>query len=153
MPRAVFYTVFWPMSTISPSHRILSEKDYASAVGLMEHTGVVCNSYAQYQKWGSIASPLYTVTSWILNWAFSLGAFFLIGGHALACTIFASALIWAFGVRTFNYEGHGKGKDKRQEGIDFDRRNMSINQYWPGIVGGMAQQPPPVPAQRAFRVF
>lgn len=119
-----------------PIAQDLSEKDYASAVGLMEHTGVVCNSYAQYQKWGSIASPLYTVTSWILNWAFWYGAFFLIGGHALACTIFASALIWAFGVRTFNYEGHGKGKDKRQEGIDFDRRNMSINQYWPGIVAG-----------------
>ena len=48
----------------------------------------------------------------------------------------ASALIWAVGVRTFNYEGHGKGADKRRDGTDFNRQDMSINQLWPGFVAG-----------------
>jgi len=114
----------------------LSEKDYAGVSGLLQHTGIKCNSYAEYQKWGTVAHPVNTIVTVILNWAFWYTAFFLIGGHALASTLFAGALIWAFGVRTFNYEGHGKGKDKRQDGVDFDRKNLSINQYWPGIVAG-----------------
>ncbi|HVS92897.1 MAG TPA: hypothetical protein VHE59_12730, partial [Mucilaginibacter sp.] len=61
---------------------------------------------------------------------------YLIGGMALVCTLFASAGVWAVGVRTFNYEGHGKGKDKRKEGTDYNRDDMSINQIWPGFVAG-----------------
>jgi len=54
----------------------------------------------------------------------------------MACTVFAAAAFWAVGVRTFNYEGHGKGEDKRREGTDFNTNDMSINQMWPGIVAG-----------------
>ncbi len=114
----------------------LDEKDYAGVVGLLQHSGIKCNSYEEYRKWGSVAHPVNTIVSWVLNWSFWYTAFFLIGGHALACTLFTGALIWAFGVRTFNYEGHGKGKDLRRDGVDFDRKNMSINQMWPGIVAG-----------------
>ena len=62
--------------------------------------------------------------------------FYLIGGIPLAVALFGGAFFWAVGVRTFNYEGHGKGKDKREDGMDFNRSDMSINQYWPGIVAG-----------------
>jgi fatty-acid desaturase len=114
----------------------LNENDYARAAALMDPTGIKCNSYAQYKKWGSVSCPAYSVGIWLLNWAFWYSIFFLIGGNALACTIFGSALIWAVGVRTFNFEGHGKGKDKRKEGVDFSEKDMSVNQYWPGIVAG-----------------
>lgn len=114
----------------------LSEKDYAGVVGLLQHTGLKCNSYTLYRKWGSVSNPVYTVATWLFNWAFWYTVFFLLGGHALACALFAGALIWGFGVRTFNFEGHGKGKDLRKDGVDFDRKNMSVNQYWPGIVAG-----------------
>jgi fatty-acid desaturase len=60
----------------------------------------------------------------------------LIGGFGLAFAIFGAAGFWAVGVRTFNYEGHGKGEDKRRHGVDFNREDMSINQVWPGIVAG-----------------
>lgn len=114
----------------------LSRTDYARVVALLAHTGVKSNSYEQYQKWGSVAHPARTVSIWLLNWSFWYLVFFLIGGHALACTLFAGALIWSVGVRTFNYEGHGKGKNKQQDGVDFNREDMSINQYWPGFVAG-----------------
>jgi fatty-acid desaturase len=114
----------------------LDEKDYARVSALMDPTGIKCNSYVQYKKWGSVSNPVYSVGIWLLNWTFWYGMFFLIGGNALACTIFGSALIWAIGVRTFNFEGHGKGKDKRKEGFDFSKNDMSVNQYWPGIVAG-----------------
>ncbi len=119
-----------------PITRNLDEKDYSRVAGLMQHTGITCNTYAQYQKWGSVAHPVNTILSTSLNWVFWYTVFFMLGGHALACTLFAGALIWAFGIRTFNYEGHGKGKDKRIEGVDFDRKNRSINQIWPGFVAG-----------------
>jgi hypothetical protein len=37
-------------------------------------------------------------------------AFYLIGGPALAVSLFGAAGFWAIGVRMFNYEGHAKGK-------------------------------------------
>lgn len=119
-----------------PIAQNLSEEDYKKALILMKHTGVPANSYSQYLKWGSVARPFNTVFSLILNWSFWFGIFFLIGGFGLVCAIFGSACIWAVGVRTFNYEGHGKGKDKRVDGIDYNRDDMSVNQLWPGFVAG-----------------
>jgi len=119
-----------------PIAKDLTEKDYYRATRLMKHTGITPNTYAQYQKWGSIANPARTILATVLNWGFWYAAFYLIGGHGLACTLFGAAGIWAVGVRTFNYEGHGKGKDMRRDHTDFNRNDMSINQLWPGFVAG-----------------
>ena len=119
-----------------PIAKDLSEKDYEHALKLMRHTGVMANSYRQYQKWGSIANPWLTVLHWVLNWSFWYGVFYLIGGHPLACALFTGADVWTVGVRTFNYEGHGKGKDQRKQGTDYNWNDRSINQAWPGIVAG-----------------
>jgi stearoyl-CoA desaturase (delta-9 desaturase) len=116
--------------------RNLSEADYAKTAALIGHTGVRVNSYAQYQKWGSICHPAYTAAHFLLNWIFWFGAFYLIGGMALAVAIFGMTAVWAVGIRTYNFEGHGRGKDKRQEGIDFNRKDLSINQVWPGMITG-----------------
>ncbi len=119
-----------------PIARNMDEHTYNRCVKLMKHTGQVSNTYAQYQRWGSLANPLRTIGGVILNWGFWYAVFFFIGGHELACTIFGAAGFWAVGVRTFNYEGHGKGEDKRREGVDYNRNDMSVNQLWPGIVAG-----------------
>ena len=114
----------------------LNESDYNKAASLLIPTGIKCNTYEQYKKWGSVASPFSTIGLILLNWIFWGGVFFITGGPALVFALFGGACIWAIGVRTFNYEGHGKGKDKRTDGMDFNRKDMSINQYWPGIVAG-----------------
>jgi len=119
-----------------PIARNMNEKDYGHCVKLMDHTGVNPNTYIQYKKYGSIVNPGRAILGIILNWGFWFTVFFLIGGPALVCTMFGAAGFWAVGVRTFNYEGHGKGKDKRRDGIDFNRADMSINQIWPGFVAG-----------------
>jgi stearoyl-CoA desaturase (delta-9 desaturase) len=119
-----------------PIAKNLSQSDYHRLTKLLDHTGVKINSYEQYQIWGSLCHPLYTLLSFSLNWLFWYGVFYWIGGHALAITIFASAGFWAFGVRTFNFSGHGGGKDKRRDGVDFNRKDLSINQLWPGLVTG-----------------
>jgi sn-1 stearoyl-lipid 9-desaturase len=114
----------------------LSPKDYARVAGLVDHTGVIPNTYEQYQTWGSICHPARLYAHFALNWAFWYGAFFLIGGHALACAIFGMSALWAIGIRDFNYDAHGCGKDKRKEGIDFNKRDLSINQFFAGTVSG-----------------
>lgn len=119
-----------------PIAKDMSERDYLRCKNLMKHTGIITNSYRQYQKWGSLANPYRTIATIILNWGFWFTVWYLIGGPALVCTLFAAAGVWAVGVRTFNYEGHGKGKDKRREGTDYNREDMSINQVWPGFVAG-----------------
>lgn len=119
-----------------PIAKNLSEADFNRVKMLMQHTGVKANTYQQYQKWGSYVNPWYAVVSWLLNWSFWYFVFYTTGGHALACSLFGAAGFWAVGVRTFNYEGHAKGKDKQREGIDFSRKDKSINQLWPGIVAG-----------------
>jgi fatty-acid desaturase len=119
-----------------PIARNMTEKDYNRCVTLMKHTGVNTNTYAQYKVWGTLANPTRTIISIILNWGFWFLLFFLIGGPGLACAVFGAAGFWAVGVRTFNYEGHGKGEDKRRDGVDYNREDMSINQIWPGYVAG-----------------
>lgn len=114
----------------------MDESTYNKVKALLSHMGVKTNSYQQYLKWGSICHPLRTIAHYFLNWAFWFGFFYLVGGLPLAVAIFAGAGTWAVGIRTFNYEGHGKGKDKRQDGIDFNRTDLSINQVWPGYVAG-----------------
>jgi fatty-acid desaturase len=114
----------------------LTENNYSKAAHFMRNSGVVINSYNQYLKWGSVASPFYTVALWLGNWAFWYGVFYLIGGNALACTLFSATLFWTIFVRAFNYTGHGKGEIKHVDGIDFDRRNLSINQTRPGWFSG-----------------
>jgi len=119
-----------------PIARNMSEKDYNKCVNLMSHTGITPNTYTQYKKWGTIANPTRTILGILLNWGFWFAVLFLIGGPSLVCAVFGAAGIWAVGVRTFNYEGHGKGKDKRRDGVDHNREDMSINQIWPGFVAG-----------------
>lgn len=114
----------------------LSEKEYAQMCRLMDHTGVKANTYSQYLKWGSIAHPFRTVMHFALSWLFWGSVFYLVGGPGLAFALMGSAGVWAFGVRTFNYEGHARGKEKQQDGIDFNRADLSINQTWPGYVSG-----------------
>jgi stearoyl-CoA desaturase (delta-9 desaturase) len=116
--------------------RNLSEMDYGRVVRMVEHTGVKSNTYAQYLRWGSVAHPARTVAHYLLNWAGNFAFFYWIGGLPLAVAIFGMAGVWAFGVRTFNYDGHGRGKDRRQDGIDFNRKDQSVNQIWPGYVAG-----------------
>jgi len=114
----------------------LDEKDYDRATHFMKHTGVWINSYKKYKIWGSIASPFYTIALWLGNWAFWYAVLYLIGGHGLACAIFSAAMFWFALVRIFNYTGHGKGEEKHVEGLDFDRSNLSINQWRPGYFAG-----------------
>ena len=119
-----------------PIAKDMSEEDYIRTSKFLTHTGIYINTYKQYQRWGSVAHPGVTAIHWVLNWAFWYGTFYLIGGHGLACAMFFGAMLWVLAVRTFNYQGHGGGKDKRQDGIDFNRRDMSINQTRPGLLGG-----------------
>lgn len=116
--------------------RDLTEGDYKRAARFLGHTGVQVNSFKQYLRWGSLASPLYTVLLWLLNWGFWYGIFYLLGGHALACALFSAAMLWFILVPAFNYTGHGKGEKKHVDGIDFDRSNLSINQTRPGLFAG-----------------
>ena len=134
--QAGFLYCFLADANHQPIAKNMTEADYNRTLRFMQHTGVPANSYNEYLKWGSIASPWKTILSTVLNWIFWYGVFYLLGGPVLAAAMFTAAFIWAFGVRTFNYEGHGKGKDKRKEGTDYNEKDMSINQLWPGIVAG-----------------
>lgn len=119
-----------------PIAKDLSESDYNRVTLLMKHTGVKANTYRQYLKWGSYVNPSAALQAWVLNWSIWYLTFYLIGGHALACCLFGAAGFWAVGVRTFNYEGHGKGKNVQVAGVDFNTNDNSVNQVWPGIVAG-----------------
>lgn len=119
-----------------PIAKNLDSADYNRVKMLMRHTGVKANSFEQYLRWGSYVHPGWSLFAWFGNWAFWYLAFYLMGGHALACCLFGAAGFWAVGVRTFNYEGHGKGKNVQVEGNDFNTGDNSINQIWPGIVAG-----------------
>lgn len=119
-----------------PIAKDLSRAEYARVCKLMAPTGVRGNTYEEYLRWGSYARPLRTTLEFLGNWAFWYAVFFLIGGHALATALFGAAMIWAIGIRTFNFESHGKGRDLQKDGLDFSRRDKSINQLWPGFVAG-----------------
>jgi len=119
-----------------PIRRDLTEKDYDHVCQLVRHTGMRCNSYEQYQRWGSIAHPARLIAHYLINWAFWYAAFYAMGGHALATALFGWSAMWAVGIRTHNYDLHAFGKDRRQDGVDFDRGSLAVNAIWPGFVAG-----------------
>ena len=114
----------------------LTEAQYLRVGRLLGHTGVRLNSYEKYLRWGSLSDPLRTVSHYVLNWTFWYSVYFALGGHALATAIFGLSFFWAFGVRTFNFAGHGGGRDARRLGSDFNHNDLSVNQWWPGYVAG-----------------
>lgn len=131
-----FFYCFLADVNHQPIAKDLSEEDYNKAAAMMKHTGVKINSYAGYLKWGSIAHPLTTIIATLANWVFWISIFYLIGGPYLTVALLTGTFIWAVGVRTFNYEGHAKGEEKQVPGIDYNTKDKSINQWWPGIVAG-----------------
>ncbi|MBP1652383.1 MAG: fatty acid desaturase [Bacteroidetes bacterium] len=133
---AGFLYCFLADANHQPIAKDLSEEDYYKAAAMLSHTGVKANDYATYQKWGSIAHPLNALLSTLGNLAFWLTIFYFIGGVYLVVSIMAGAFVWGVGVRTFNYEGHAKGETKHVSGFDFNHKDKSINQWWPGIVAG-----------------
>jgi sn-1 stearoyl-lipid 9-desaturase len=114
----------------------LSPRDYESVCRLLRHTGMTCNTYEQYQRWGTATNPGRLWLHYLLNWAFWYAVFFLVGGHPLATGLFFGAGMWSMGMRAHNYDLHAGGKDRRRDGIDFDRRNLSVNASWPGFIAG-----------------
>ena len=119
-----------------PIAKDLTSGEYRRAARLLGLTGMRVNSYEEYQKWGSLSDPARTLAHHVLNWAFWYAVYFALGGHALATAIFGASFFWAFGIRAFNFDGHGGGRDSRQTGHDFHRGDLSINQWWPGYVAG-----------------
>ncbi|MFI5155515.1 MAG: fatty acid desaturase [Chitinophagales bacterium] len=114
----------------------MSELDYNKTSRFLSNSGNVINSYRQYRYWGSVSSPYYTVAIWLLNWSCWFTILYFIGGFALACTIFSSAMLWFIFIRAFNFTGHGKGKVKHVDGLDYDRTNLAVNQSRPGMLTG-----------------
>lgn len=135
-PKAGFLYCFLADSIHQPIAHDLSEADYKKACGYVARTGIPMNDYAGYLKWGTIAHPVSLWSHMVLNWLFWGTVFYLIGGPALVCALFGAGCVWVVGVRTFNYGAHGSGGDQRVDGEDFNRRDMSINQIWPGVVAG-----------------
>jgi sn-1 stearoyl-lipid 9-desaturase len=119
-----------------PISRNLSEPEYQRVRQMLLHSGIKTNSFRQYQYWGTVSHPLHTFFSIALNWIFWGLIFYLIGGLTLVSILFGSAFFWGLGIRTFNYQGHGKGHDKRKTGVDFNRDDMSINELRPGFLAG-----------------
>ena len=131
-----FWYCFLADVTTQPIVKDLTPEEYQRLTHMLAHTKGKVNSYEQYQKWGSLCHPAREFLHFGLNWAFWYGVFYWIGGHPVATASFGGAFTWAFGVRTFNFEGHGAGKDKHRDGIDFNRADLSINQKWPGLITG-----------------
>ncbi len=133
---AGFWYVFLAEFNHQTINKDLSEQDYNKVRKLMAHTGVWTNNFKQYQRWGSLAHPLYVIGMWLLNWSIWITALYFIGGFGLVTALFSSSLLWFILVRIFNFTGHGKGEVKHVDGLDFDRTNLAINQTRPGLFTG-----------------
>lgn len=114
----------------------LGEQDYGILVKMMSRSGVALNSYRAYLQWGTLSLPLAVIGNLLLNWVAWYLIFWWLGGHGIACAMFSAAISWFIMVRAFNFTGHGKGRALHRHGIDFDQRNLSLNQLRPGILAG-----------------
>jgi stearoyl-CoA desaturase (delta-9 desaturase) len=138
-----FFYCFFADTNHQLLNRNLSEEDYHQASKLMRHTGCPINSYEAYKKYASVVPPSYILLNWVLNWSFWAAVFYFVGqftgfgGVNMLIACFSGTFVWAVGIRTFNFEGHGKGKGEKAWGSDdYNRKDYSINQIWPGYVAG-----------------
>ena len=59
--------------THQPIAKDLNLDEYTRTAKFLAHTGIYINSYKQYQKWGSVGHPFFTMLHIVLNWAFWYG--------------------------------------------------------------------------------
>jgi len=125
--------------SISNHHPIawdLGEADYDRLTRLIVHTGVRVNTYEQYKRWGTLCHPVHTLVAFAGNWSLWAAVFYALGGPGLVATAFGYTALYTWGIRNFNYFGHGGGRDRRKDGKDFHRGDLARNHWWPGFVGG-----------------
>lgn len=117
----------------------LTEAEYEAVSGMLAHVPMYRNTYAQYKYWGSVSHPADMFARFYLNWAMHYAiCYFLVpgGGHWLGVTLLAAAGFWTIGIRSFNFDSHGQGKDRHTDGVDFHKNDLSTNQFFPGTVSG-----------------
>jgi len=117
-------------------NRNLNEHDYQQVSDMLDHVPMYRNTYEQYCYWGTISHPADLLPRIAANWIGHYFFWYMIGGHPLACCILGAAGFWFLGIRTFNFDSHGQGEDRHQEGVDFYPVSSSINQFFPGTVAG-----------------
>lgn len=116
--------------------RSLSEKEFLQACSLLKHTGVRLNTYADYQKWGSLSDPKYILRDYVINWALWFSILYLSGGWAMVTGIFGFACVWLLAIKNFNFHAHGGGVNRKVAGYDLSIGDMAINQRDNGYAAG-----------------
>ncbi|RZA09748.1 MAG: acyl-CoA desaturase [Proteobacteria bacterium] len=114
----------------------LTPKEYLRLRDLLNDTGIRANDYTQYLRWGSICHPFFTLGHYAFNWGFWFLAFYFLGGMGLVTALFGAAGVWGLAYRTFNFYAHGGGKDRRRHGRDFNRADLSVNNFYSGFLTG-----------------
>ena len=111
----------------------LDEKDFYKVRKMLEHNGVLLNSYHGYKKWGTLSHPVGLLLEHIINWSLWFFLFYSIGGMSLVTASFGAAGLWSLSYRTLNYRVHLGGKEPSKER---DSVGFSLNRTLPGILAG-----------------
>jgi fatty-acid desaturase len=85
----------------------ISRADYDRLAKSLEHTGIVKNSYEQYQRTGSVEKVWHYFARVLFVNIFWPAICYLVAGWAGALAWISSVFLYSLVVRDFNYRGHG----------------------------------------------
>lgn len=122
--------------TMMRTNANLNLAEYENLRARFVHIPIHLNSFTEYQKWGTLSHPLWTLIDFLVNWTLWISFAWLIAGVEGIAILGMASFIWSTSVRNFNYKAHGAGIDKRTEGRDVDPQSKSLNLMLPGMVAG-----------------
>lgn len=115
----------------------IDEARYNALVRSLSHIGFPANSYAAFQRTGSVERVGHYLARTLVAQCLWFGSSYIAGGWKYVLTWAATVSIFTFFMRDFPWRGHGGNfRATKIEGWEFDRRSRSLNTPLFGILGG-----------------
>ena len=115
--------------TVQKMNRNITFSEYERLVKSLAHVGFLSNSYAQYQRTGSVENLWYWFARVIFACLFWCGLAWVVAGWWGVWAWLSGAFLFTFLVRDFNFRGHGTFTGTEQHG-------KPVNQFLYGLTVG-----------------
>lgn len=115
----------------------IDARRYDALVRTLSHIGFPVNSYAAFQRTGSVERTGHYLARTAIAQAFWIAISYALGGWHFVSVWYAAVFVLTFVMREFPWRGHGGDfRTHKVEGWEFDRRSRSLNMRLFGYLGG-----------------
>jgi stearoyl-CoA desaturase (delta-9 desaturase) len=115
----------------------IDERRYDALARSLKHIGFPLNSYAQFQRTGSVERVSHYVARTVFAQSVGMAVSYALGGWHFVSVWYAALFVVTFFMRDFPWRGHGGDfRTTKIAGWEFDERSRSVNSAVFGYIAG-----------------